>query len=125
MTMQVHKHPKPKVFGKGYGTHIAYHFKLFKKFVAVTSRIFLNMLIPSVYHERYHWDIIDIYHRLRGYRHGTENEKRCNECGTELMSRDEVRDLHDAEKLIEDLKDEIAYLEWQTPHNEDDPDSDK
>ena len=33
MTMQVHEHPKPKMFGKGYGAHIAYHFRMFKKLV--------------------------------------------------------------------------------------------
>jgi len=123
--MQVHEHPKPKIFGKGYGTHIAYHFKLFRLLAKIAIRSFVTMLIPSAYHEQYHWDIIDLYHKLRGYRHGTVNEKRCNECGTELMTRDEVRDLRDAEELIDNLKDEIAYLEWQTPHNEDDPDSDK
>lgn len=123
MTMQVHEHPKPKVFGKGYGTHIAYHFKLLAKLIGMLCRLLVTTFAPSVYHEKYHWDIIDIYHKLRGYRHGTDNEKRCSECGTELMTAEEVRDLGRAKKTIESLKDEIAYLEWQVSHDEDDPDS--
>jgi hypothetical protein len=83
------------------------------------------MLFPRLFHERYHWDIIDLYYKLRGYRHGTNDEKRCDECGNELVSRDDKISLNEAEELIEELKEQNAYLEWHESHNEDDPDSDK
>jgi hypothetical protein len=123
--MQVHEHPKPKIFGKGYGAHIAYHFRVFTVIAKILLQLTVTMFLPRVYHQKYHWDIIDLYYKLRGERHGTANERRCDECGTELMSRDDKISLDEAEELIEQLKEENAYLEWHEPHNEDVLDSDK
>jgi len=125
MTMQVTHSPKPKIFGKGYGKHVASNLKLMKRFFWLGWKMLANTFIPSAFYEKAHWEVIDLYHKMRGFRHGTKDEKRCKECGHELVSRDDTNDLREAQKTIADLKDQVAYLEWHEPHNEDDPDSAK
>ena len=101
MTMQETHSPKPKIFGKGYGKHVSYNFKLMKRFFWLGWKLFANMLIPGAFYERAHWEVIDMYHNMRGYRHGTINNHRCDKCGNELLTADEAFDRHAELKDIE------------------------
>lgn len=84
MTMQPSHSPKPHVFGPGYGAHLAYNFGLTKTFTKLAIKIFINTFIPGVYYEEAHWEVIDLYYKMNGRRHGTNNPKRCDECGSIL-----------------------------------------
>ncbi len=108
MTMQPTHSPKPKIFGEGYGKHVADNLKLMQRFFWLGWKILANTFVPSAFYERAHWEVIDLYHRMRGFRHGTDNEKRCDECGGEIMSADDVRNLREANKVIKELRAEIA-----------------
>jgi hypothetical protein len=109
--MKVKEHPKPRIFGKGYGSHVVYHGRLFLSFTGMTLKVLVTMFLPKVYHESYHWKIIEYYHKLRGYRHG-EHEQRCSECGRDMPSSTEVSDLRKAEERISELHDENVELKW-------------
>lgn len=90
MTMQVTHSPKPKIFGEGYGKHVVYNFKLMKRFFWMGWKLLANTFIPGAFYEAAHWEVIEMYHKMRGFRHGTRNDHRCNECGHELYSADET-----------------------------------
>lgn len=90
MTMQQIHSPKPKVFGEGYGAHLAYNFSLIKLFFKLALQLFVNAFVPGLYYEQAHWKVIELYHKMRGFRHGTISDHRCPECGGELYSADEV-----------------------------------
>ena len=111
MTMKVNERPKPRIFGKGYGSHLLLGFTYVGAFFRMAFQALLNTLVPTAYHEKYHWDIIDLYYKLRGFRHGTDNPKRCTECGSEKLTADEVYRLRDAEKEVKVLKKKVADLE--------------
>jgi hypothetical protein len=89
MTMQQIHSPKPKVFGEGYGAHLAYNFKLIRLFFKLSLQIFVNAFVPGLYYEQAHWKVIEIYHKMRGLRHGTISDHRCPECGGELLSSED------------------------------------
>ena len=82
--MPPHHSPKPKILGPGYGTHLVYNFSLVKLFFKLAIKLFINAFVPGVYYEEAHWRVIDLYHKMSGYRHGTNNPKRCNQCGSTL-----------------------------------------
>ena len=103
MTMQSIHSPKPKIFGVGYGAHLAYNLRLVKQFIKVALQVFINAFVPCTYYEKAHWQVIELYHRMRGFRHGTESDHRCKECGTDMLSNDETN------QLREDVK-ELALL---------------
>lgn len=127
MTMQVTHAPKPKIFGKGYGKHVVANLRLMKRFFWLGWKMLANTFIPTLFYERAHWEVIDLYHKMRGYRHGTRNEHRCKECGGDLASSDEVRDLREAKKVIKNQEMQIAELKYQVqnlPTQEEDADSD-
>ena len=84
MTMPPHHSPKPKIFGKGYGAHLAYNIGLVRTFTKLAIKVFINIFIPGVYYEEAHWEVIDLYYEMSGRRHGTNNPKRCDECGSTL-----------------------------------------
>lgn len=90
MTMQTPYSPKPKIFGDGYGKHVSYNYVLMKKFFWLGWKMLVNMFIPGVFYERAHWEVIDLYYKMQGRRHGTDNEKRCDECGGNLLSSDDT-----------------------------------
>jgi hypothetical protein len=108
MTMQVTHAPKPKIFGKGYGNHVAANLRLMKRFFWLGWKMLANTFIPTLFYERAHWEVIELYHKMRGYRHGTRSDHRCGECGADQMSSDEVSDLREAKKVIAELEAEIA-----------------
>ena len=87
--MQVTHSPKPEIFGKGYGKHVAYNYALMKTFFSLGWKMLANMLIPNVFYEHAHWEVIDLYHKMSGFRHGTINDHRCSECGHEKLSSDD------------------------------------
>jgi len=87
--MQVTHSPKPKIFGEGYGKHVAYNYALMKKFFWLGWKMMANMIIPAAFYERAHWEVIDLYHKMSGFRHGTRNDHRCTECGHEKLSSDD------------------------------------
>ena len=89
--MRAHRHSKPEVFGKGYGSHMLDKYRLFKTFVKLSFKVFVNIFAPSAYYEKYHWEVIDLYYKFRGFRHGTDNSKRCDACGSELEPRPEPK----------------------------------
>jgi hypothetical protein len=97
---QIHS-PKPKMFGEGYGKHISYNFKLMKQLFWLGWKMMANMFIPGVFYETAHWEIIDLYHKMRGFRHGTISDHRCKECGGELFSSDEMHRERDELKQLE------------------------
>ena len=66
--------------------------------------------------------VIELYHRMRGYRHGTKCDHRCDKCGGDMPSSDEVRDLREAKKVIVELRKQIA--EHTCSAYEEDADSD-
>jgi len=101
MTMQQIHSPKPKMFDKGYGQHISYNYKLMKKFFWLGWKMMVHMFIPGVFYERAHWEIIELYHKMRGFRHGTISDHRCPECGGDLFSADEMHEERDELKQIE------------------------
>ena len=113
MTMQVTHAPKPKIFGKGYGKHVAANLQLMKRFFWLGWKMLANTFIPTLFYERAHWEVIDLYHKMRGYRHGTKCDHRCNACGGDLPSSDEVRDLREAKKIIKNQEMQIAELKYQ------------
>jgi len=131
MTMQTVHSPKPKVFGKGYGTHLSYNFKLVSMFFKLALQVFVNAFVPGLYYEQAHWKVIELYHKMRGYRHGINSDHRCAACGADTMSCDEVYDLRTAKKIIAELQSEIdnhrcdkrAHYELDT--EVEDTDSDK
>lgn len=84
MTMQPSHSPKPRVFGPGYGTHLAYNFSLVKICAKLVIKLFINAFIPGVYYEEAHWRVIDLYYKMSGRRYGTNNSKRCDHCGSIL-----------------------------------------
>lgn len=86
MTMPPRHSPKPKIFGKGYGAHLAYNFGLVKILFKLTIKLFINAFVPCTYYEEAHWRIVDLYYKMRGHRHGTNNLKRCEHCGSQLES---------------------------------------
>ncbi|MHA1289144.1 MAG: hypothetical protein ACTSPB_17285 [Candidatus Thorarchaeota archaeon] len=47
------------------------------------------MFIPVAFYERAHWEVIDLYHQMSGFRHGTNNDHRCSKCGHEKLSSDD------------------------------------
>ena len=95
MTMQQTHSPKPKVFGEGYGAHLAYNLRLVKLFFKLALQVFVNAFVPGLYYEQAHWKVIEIYHKMRGFRHGTISDHRCPECGGELFSSDEMHEERD------------------------------
>lgn len=101
MTMQTTHSPKPKIFGKGYGKHVAYNYKLMKRFFWLGWKMLVNMFIPAAFYERAHWEVIEMYHKMRGYRHGTVSDHRCDKCGGELLTCDESFDRRNELKDIE------------------------
>lgn len=105
MTMQQIHSPKPKVFGEGYGAHLAYNFSLIKLFFKLSLQIFVNAFVPGLYYEQAHWKVIELYHKMRGIRHGTISDHRCKECGGELYSIDEVHCRRNELKDIERERD--------------------
>jgi hypothetical protein len=110
--MVMHKvhSPKPKMFGKGYGTHLAYNYGLVKMFFKLGFKVLINAIVPGVYYEQAHWGVIDLYHKMSGYRHGTHSDHRCSECGGDLPSSDEAFDLRHAHKKLLVLKEENEEL---------------
>ena len=90
MTMQVTHSPKPKIFGEGYGQHVATNLRLMKKFFWLGWKMLANTFIPFVFYENAHWEVVELYYRMRGFRHGTANDHRCNSCGHDLYTADEV-----------------------------------
>lgn len=108
MTMHTVHSPKPEVFGKGYGAHLAYNFKLVRLFYKLALKIFINAIVPGVYYEQAHWQIIELYYMMRGTRHGTNSDHRCNECGGDLISCDDEFKRRDE---IKDLKEQVEELE--------------
>lgn len=117
MTMQQTHSPKPKMFGKGYGQHISYTYRLMKKFFWLGWKMMVNMFIPHVFYEQAHWEVIDLYHKMRGYRHGTHSDHRCPECGGDLPSADETFEQRDEHKELlalrktnEELKSQICAI---------------
>ena len=90
MTMQRTHSPKPKIFGEGYREHLSYNYGLMKKFFWLGWKMLVNMFIPAAFYEKAHWEVIDLYHKMRGFRHGTVSDHRCPECGGELFSADEM-----------------------------------
>ena len=113
MTMQVTHAPKPKIFGKGYGKHVVTNLRLMKRFFWLGWKMLANTFIPTLFYERAHWEVVDLYHRMRGYRHGTKNDHRCESCGSDLPTSDEVRDLREAKKVIKNQELQIAELKYQ------------
>ena len=101
MTMQVTHSPKPKIFGKGYGKHVANNLKLMKQFFWLGWKMLANTFVPGVFYERAHWEVIDLYHSMRGFRHGTSNDHRCAECGSDFLSADDVAIERDELKKLE------------------------
>ena len=97
--MQTPHSPKPKIFGNGYGKHISHNYQLMKKFFGLGLKLLANMFIPGIYYERAHWEVIDLYYKMQGYRHGTDNAKRCDECGTDLLSSNDKGTLNPASEL--------------------------
>jgi hypothetical protein len=108
MTMQVTHAPKPRIFGKGYGKHIATNLKVMRKFFWLGWKSLVNTFVPFAFYEVAHWEVIDLYYAMRGYRHGTKCNTRCEKCGSDLPSADEVHDLREAKKIIAKLRAEIA-----------------
>jgi len=108
MTMQSTHSPKPKIFGEGYGEHLSYNYKLMKKFFWLGWKMMVNMLIPGVFYERAHWEVVELYHKMRGFRHGTISDHRCPECGGELYTADEV---HCRRAELKDIERECARIE--------------
>ena len=88
--MQEIHSPKPEIFGKGYGQHILHNYRLMKQFFWLGWKMLVHMFIPGVFYERAHWEVIDLYHKMRGLRHGTVSDHRCPECGHDLPSADEM-----------------------------------
>ena len=86
--MQPTHSPKPNVFGKGYGKHLAHNFELVKIFTKLAIKLFINAFVPCVYYEEAHWRVIDLYYKMSGHRHGTNNPKRCNQCGSNLEPKE-------------------------------------
>jgi len=107
MTMQQTHSPQPKIFGKGYGHHILYNYRLMKKFFWLGWKMMVHMFIPNVFYERAHWEVIDLYHKMRGLRHGTISDHRCSKCGSDLMSADENYCRHNELKDIERERERI------------------
>jgi len=89
MTMQPIHSPKPKIFGAGYGKHVSHNYKLMKKFFWLGWKMLVNTFIPGAFYECAHWEVIDLYYKMQGHRHGTDNEKRCDRCGANLISSDD------------------------------------
>jgi len=102
MTMQVTHSPKPKIFGKGYGKHVAYNYALMKKFFWLGWKMLVNMFIPVAFYERAHWEVIDLYHQMSGFRHGTNNDHRCSKCGHEKLSS-ELKDIEQDCQRVEEF----------------------
>lgn len=101
MTMQATHSPKPKVFGEGYGKHVSYNFGLMKQLFWLGWKMLAHMLVPSTFYERAHWEVVELYHKMRGFRHGTISDHRCPECGGELLTCDETHLRRDELKDIE------------------------
>jgi len=99
--MQEIHSPKPKVFGEGYGAHLAYNFRLIKLFCKLSLQILVNAFVPGLYYEQAHWKVIEVYHKMRGFRHGTHSDHRCPECGGEMYSADEMHQERDELKQLE------------------------
>ncbi len=117
MVMQKVHSPQPKVFGEGYGSHLAYNYGLVKLFFKLGFKMLINAIVPGVYYEQAHWGVIELYHKMNGVRHGTRNEHRCNECGGELLSsedghnrRAELKDLEIQCHRIEECDKELAKI---------------
>lgn len=110
MTMQNIYSPKPKVFGKGYGAHLSYNLQLVKLFIKLALQVFINAFIPGVYYEQAHWQVIDIYHKMRGFRHGTQSDHRCPECGADELSADETAQAHEDTKELNLLRKQIDSI---------------
>jgi len=128
MTMQVTHAPKPKIFGKGYGKHVSANLRLMKRFFWLGWKMLANTFIPTLFYERAHWEVVDLYYKMRGYRHGTQNEHRCGSCGSELETADERHNLREANKIIKKQEMQIAELKYELqniPAQEEDADSDK
>lgn len=101
MTMQQVHSPKPEMFGDGYGAHLAYNFRLIRLFLKLIMQVFVNAFIPGLYYEQAHWKVIEIYHKMRGTRHGTVSDHRCSECGGELLS---AEDGHNRRAELKDIE---------------------
>ena len=108
MTMQVTHSPKPKIFGKGYGKHVAYNYALMKRFFWLGWKMLVNMVIPAAFYERAHWEVIDLYHNMSGFRHGTNNDHRCGECGHEKLTSD---DKHLRYAELKDIEQDCQRIE--------------
>lgn len=130
MTMQVTHSPKPKIFGEGYGRHVASNLILMKKFFWLGWKMLANTFIPNVFYEKAHWEVVELYHKMRGFRFGTQNDHRCSECGHELYTSDETTLRRDELKDIEmrcDLIDEfdLAMDEYHAEKELEEESSDK
>ncbi len=108
MTMQEIHSPKPEIFGKGYGQHILHNYRLMKQFFWLGWKMMVNMFVPGVFYERAHWEVIDLYHKMRGTRHGTVSDHRCSKCGGDLPSADEV---FGRRQELKDLEAEMDRIE--------------
>lgn len=85
-----------------------------KQFFWLGWKMLANTFIPAVFYERAHWEVIDLYHKMRGFRHGTKNDHRCAECGNEFISvdevhreRDELKHLDMISRLIEECNEKL------------------
>ena len=99
--MQVTHSPKPEIFGKGYGKHVANNFVLMKQFFWLGWKMLVNTFFPAVFYERAHWEVIELYYKMRCFRHGTKSDHRCAKCGTDFLSADEVSKERDELKQIQ------------------------
>jgi hypothetical protein len=87
--MHTYRPPTPRVLGKGYGSHLVQHFRLAKKFGKLMFISLVHAFVPCTYIDRVHYQVINLYYRFKGLRHGTMNPKRCDHCGITLEPRDE------------------------------------
>ena len=108
MTMHTVHSPKPKIFGEGYGAHLSYNFKLVRMFFKLALQIFINAIVPGLYYENAHWKIIELYHTMRGTRHGTNNDHRCSKCGGDLLSSE---DGHNRRAELKDIEIDCQRVE--------------
>jgi len=127
MTMQVTHSPKPKIFGEGYGKHVATNVKLMKQFFWLGWKMLANTFIPTMFYEHAHWEVIELYYKMRGIRHGTKNDHRCPKCGSEFLSaddvhreRDELKQIQLEHHLIDDFDTKMYDYEYDLKHTTDD-----
>lgn len=88
--MHTYNSPTPRVFGKGYGGHLAYNLRLAKLFTRLVFVSIIHAFAPTAYVEKAHWQIIEMYYKHKGLRHGTMDPKRCDHCGSTLEPQPEI-----------------------------------